>query len=235
MDKITGAVLNFMEQVNMSAFRDENGHALEDNDAYCKLMVIVSEDPDFKVDEKRSKEPGRFFEAVEGRHMFSYEEFKRQMEERSGLILEPHEYVEKGYKVREDAVICPTYMTEKAVGADAFASEEVIIQPGEVKAVPLGVKAKFPGAEEGLFAFVRSSVPGKKKLMLANGVGVIEEDYYGNPKNDGELGLLFYNFGSEAVTIKRFERVGQLALLPISRFDNAGNAGKERGESGSTN
>ena len=136
--------------------------------------------------------------------------------------------------IADNVVIQPTYMTEKAVGADCFAASEVVIQPGEIKPVFIGYKAAFDGDKEGLFAFVRSSIPSKKGLMLANGVGVIEEDYYGNPKNDGEIGFMFYNFTNEAVTIERFERVGQLVIAPIHRFENAGRAGMERGESGST-
>ncbi len=166
----------------------------------------------------------RYLEPVKGKDMIDYEYFQ-QIEEA----------VKGDYsKVDEKIVVCPTYMTDKAVGADCFASEDVTIQPWEIKIVPIGIKAKFKGEAEGLFPFVRSSLPKKKGLILANGVGVIEEDYYGNPDNDGNIGFMFLNFRSEPVTIKRFERVGQLVLAPILRFENASYAGKTRGASGST-
>jgi dUTP pyrophosphatase len=125
-------------------------------------------------------------------------------------------------------------MTPKAVGADCFASKTVTIEPWTVKAVPTGIKAKFNGETEGLFPFIRSSIPKKKGLILANGVGVVEEDYYGNPDNDGDLGFMFLNFSNNRVTVERFERLGQIVLMPILRFENAGRAGLERGQSGST-
>lgn len=171
----------------------------------------------------------KYFEPVEGKIMVSYEHAEEIMinnaitaVEQLGLILDP------------EVVICPTYMTETAVGADVFASEETIIEPGEVKFVKTGIKANFDGGIFGLFPFIRSSIPKKKGLMLANGVGVIEQDYYSNPDNDGEICFMFYNFRSTSVTINRFERIGQLVLSTIARFDNAGFAGKERGASGST-
>lgn len=136
-------------------------------------------------------------------------------------------------KIDERIVIEPTYMTASAVGADIFSSETVTIQPFEVGTIPTGIKAKF-SAEEGLFGFIRSSTPRKKGLILANGVGVIEADYYGNDDNDGNIGILVLNITQEPVTVERFERLGQLVLAPIVRFDNAGYAGQTRGASGST-
>jgi dUTP pyrophosphatase len=52
--------------------------------------------------------------------------------------------------------------------------------------VPTGVKAKLdPGTF--LQLSVRSSCPLKYWLILANGVGIIDSDYYGNTSNDGEI------------------------------------------------
>jgi dUTP pyrophosphatase len=34
---------------------------------------------------------------------------------------------------------------------------------------------------------VRSSSPLKYWIMLANGVGIIDADYYNNPDNEGEI------------------------------------------------
>lgn len=165
----------------------------------------------------------RYFEAVKGKVMVDYSAYEEAVE--YGTVDE---------LLGDDVVIVPTYMTPKAVGADCFASEAVTIEPGKIKAVTTGIKAKFNGEEEGLFPFIRSSIPKKKGLFLANGVGVIEEDYYGNEDNDGNIGFMFYNYTDKPVTIERFERLGQIVLLPILRFENAGQAGMERGASGST-
>jgi dUTPase len=41
--------------------------------------------------------------------------------------------------------------------------------------------------KEALFIFPRSSLGIKKGLMMSNGVGVIDADYYNNPDNEGHI------------------------------------------------
>lgn len=176
---------------------------------------------------------GRYLEAVKGKVMMSYKEMVR-LSELAGHKDDVVALGKDSYTIPENWVVEPTYMTAKAVGADCFASEAVIIEPGEVGAVFTGIKAKFNGDSEGLFPFIRSSIPKKKGLILANGVGVIEEDYFGNPDNDGNIGFMFWNLNEYPVKIERFERIGQLVLMPVLRFDNAEYADNERGASGST-
>ena len=74
--------------------------------------------------------------------------------------------------------------------------------------VHTGVKA-FMGDDEVLELFNRSSNPLKRGLILANGVGVIDADYYNNKTNDGDIMFAFYNFLPWSVTIKAGERIGQ--------------------------
>jgi dUTPase len=45
----------------------------------------------------------------------------------------------------------------------------------------------------------RSSNPLKRFLLLANGVGVIDSDYYNNENNEGHIMFQFLNFGYEDV------------------------------------
>ena len=47
--------------------------------------------------------------------------------------------------------------------------------------------------DEMLLLYNRSSNPKKKGLIMANSVGVIDKDYYGNPDNDGHFMFAFYN------------------------------------------
>lgn len=47
--------------------------------------------------------------------------------------------------------------------------------------------------DNALFLYNRSSNPLKHGLVLANGVGVIDADYYNNPSNEGEIFGSFYN------------------------------------------
>lgn len=68
--------------------------------------------------------------------------------------------------------------------------DEIAAATKEYKAkitlVPTGIKVKLdPG--QYLELSVRSSTPLKHWLILANGIGIIDRDYYGNPSNDGEI------------------------------------------------
>jgi dUTP pyrophosphatase len=44
--------------------------------------------------------------------------------------------------------------------------------------------------------------------MLANGVGIIDADYYNNPDNEGEIFLQFYNLSPFNVQIPKGEAIG---------------------------
>lgn len=180
--------------------------------------------------ENRKKKEPRLLAPVKGMRTVSYQS-ALDIAQENGF---GSDITKITHLVPKNAIIMPTYMTEKAVGCDCFACFDVTIEPGEIKIVPTGVKASFDGDNEGLFPFVRSSIPKKKGLLLANGVGVIESDYYGNEDNDGNIGFMFYNIADEPVTVKRFERIGQLVIMPIYRFDNAYYADNTRGASGST-
>ena len=80
----------------------------------------------------------------------------------------------------------------------------------------------------------RSSNPGKKHLVLANGVGVIDADYYGNPDNDGEFMFAFFNMSDEDVIIKKGDAVGQVIFQKILIVDDDQATGTRLGGFGST-
>lgn len=74
--------------------------------------------------------------------------------------------------------------------------------------VSTGIKAKM-NEDEMLLLFNRSSNPLKRSLILANGIGVIDADYYNNQDNEGHIMFQFLNFGYENIVIKKGERIGQ--------------------------
>lgn len=74
--------------------------------------------------------------------------------------------------------------------------------------VPTGIKAKMP-EDEMLLLYNRSSNPLKRFLFLANGVGVVDSDYYNNESNEGHIQFQFINLGPTPITIKKGERIGQ--------------------------
>ena len=110
--------------------------------------------------------------------------------------------------------------------------EEKIFKP---TLVPTGIKA-YMKEDEVLLLYNRSSNPLKRFLLLGNGVGVIDGDYYGNPDNDGHIMFQFINFGINDITIKPGERIGQGVFQKFLKADNDSGVEKERvGGFGSTN
>lgn len=99
--------------------------------------------------------------------------------------------------------------------------------------VPTGVKA-YMGDQEFLQLANRSSNPLKSKLVLANGIGIIDSDYYENEDNDGHIMFQFINFGDEAIRIKKGDRIGQGVFLPFLIADNDIAGGERTGGHGST-
>lgn len=102
----------------------------------------------------------------------------------------------------------PERSTKKAAGYDFYNLEEVIIEPNEIKYVKTGVKATFP-EDIALLLLNRSSNPKKKGLELANGVGLVDADYYNNSDNEGEIAFAFKNTKSEPVALQPGEKLGQ--------------------------
>ncbi len=126
----------------------------------------------------------------------------------------------------------PAYKTAGAAAMDCTVREDAVIEPGVVKMVSLNVAIKPP---RGHFVFLaaRSSLH-KRGLMMANSVGIGDEDYSGD--ND-EYKAPLYNFSKETVSIKRGERIVQLMILPFEsveweEVDTLGNP--DRGGFGTT-
>ncbi len=102
----------------------------------------------------------------------------------------------------------PTYANASAAGLDlSIRTEEAIVfHPGDHYRIHTGLCFEIPPGFFGLVA-IRSSL-GARGLVLANGIGIIDEDYR------GELQMPLYNHGRETIILEDGERVGQMVLLP---------------------
>ncbi len=117
--------------------------------------------------------------------------------------------------------------------ARRIGNEEAIAKKIKPVLVPTGIKA-YMGEEEFLQLANRSSNPLKRLLVLSNGVGVIDSDYYNNESNEGHIMFQFTNFGLRDVTIKKGERIGQGIFLPFLKADQDISAGERTGGFGSS-
>ena len=104
-------------------------------------------------------------------------------------------------KYDEKETKMPVRATKNSCGYDFYSPIDLTIKPGESELIWTNVKAFF-NENEVLFLFVTSKM-GAKHIMIANGTGVIECDYYSNPSNDGNLGFRLINLGKDDYVIKR--------------------------------
>lgn len=86
-----------------------------------------------------------------------------------------------------------------------YDSKHMVIKP---TLVHTGIKA-YMQEDEYLAMANRSSNPIKRNLILTNGVGIIDSDYYNNKGNEGEIMFQFINFGPKDVMICKGDRIGQ--------------------------
>ncbi len=144
--------------------------------------------------------------------------------------------VAKGFEDKN--INLPVRKTKYSAGYDIEAAEDTIIpafkrgmKPTLIKT---GIKA-YMADDEVLILANRSSNPGKKGLILANSIGVIDKDYYGNPDNDGHIMFAFYNIKDEDVEIKKGDCIGQAIFQKYLTVDNDIAQGERTGGFGSTN
>lgn len=144
--------------------------------------------------------------------------------------------IAKGYEDKE--INLPERKTKYSAGYDMEAAEDVTIPSFKKGANPTfiktGIKA-YMEDNEYLMLANRSSNPKKKGLILANSVGIIDKDYYGNEDNDGNIIFAFYNIKEEDITIKKGEIIGQAIFMPFLIADNDEAEGTRKGGFGSTN
>ena len=131
----------------------------------------------------------------------------------------------------------PKRSTKYAAGYDVEAAEDIVIpafKPGvKPTLVPTGLKA-YMQDDEMLCLYNRSSNPKKKGLVLANSVGIVDKDYYGNSDNDGHIMYAFWNFKDEDIKVEKGERIGQAIFQKYLIADNDVAGGERTGGFGST-
>ena len=81
---------------------------------------------------------------------------------------------------------------------------------------------------------VRSSCPLKYWLILANGVGIIDADYYNNPDNEGEIFFQMINLSPYDIQLKKGDIIGQGIIKPYLTTEDDAAVGARTGGFGST-
>jgi dUTP pyrophosphatase len=143
-------------------------------------------------------------------------------EESNGMLLNP----------------LPNYATEGSAGLDLICTEDVKLYPNERKKIGTGLALWLGAYNTSVagFVFPRSGL-GTRGLVLANTVGVIDEDY------QGELIVSAWNNTSDnsVIELKAGHRFAQLVLIPIIKAqfevvrEFTSTTHRESGSFGSTN
>lgn len=128
----------------------------------------------------------------------------------------------------------PTRATSGSAGYDFYAPSSLHILPNETVFIQTGIRAKM-NKNEVLLIYVRSSIGIKKGLVLGNGTGVIDSDYYDNPSNQGEIGICLKNTTNNHVYIDQGERIAQGVFIEYLTVDDDAVTEKRGGGFGSTN
>ena len=112
-------------------------------------------------------------------------------------------------------VALPSYESAGAAGADLRANfaerDGITLEPGERALVPTGLRLAIPAGLEAQIR-PRSGRALKDGLSVPNAPGTIDSDYR------GELKVILINHGTDAFTIARGERIGQMVLAPVTRI-----------------
>lgn len=147
----------------------------------------------------------------------------------------------RGFEIADNfldqEIVLPKRSTAMSAGYDIEAACDCIIEPFHIGMKPTfvetGIKAYMP-KDEFLMLCNRSSNPYKRGLVMANSIGIIDADYYGNADNDGALKFAFYNFSDVPVFISKHERIGQAVFMKYQIVDDDCSEGIREGGFGST-
>lgn len=142
--------------------------------------------------------------------------------------------IAKGYE--DKGITIPIRKTAHSAGYDVEAAEDIIIPrftPGcKPTLIPTGLKA-YCQPDECYLLLNRSSGP-KKGFIMANSVGLIDSDYYGNEDNDGHFFFAYFNCSDHDIEVKKGDVIGQVVFTKYLIVDNDNATGKRKGGFGST-
>jgi len=106
----------------------------------------------------------------------------------------------------------PKKMTSGSACFDAVLPESYNpIVPREIRIVPLGFSVELPTSFE-MQVRARSGLA-SKGLIVANGIGTVDEDY------TGEVGVILINLSQSIFPLNKGDRICQLAIREVPSFE----------------
>lgn len=128
--------------------------------------------------------------------------------------------------------ILPKRATKGSAGYDLYSPINYLLKPGETVKIDSYIAAELD-EDMALILYIRSSLA-MKGILLTAGCNVIDSDYYNNPTNGGNIGIVITNTTNEDYQICQGERIAQGVIINYYITDDD-NCQKERvGGYGST-
>lgn len=121
----------------------------------------------------------------------------------------------------------PKRSTKESAGYDFESIIDFVLKPGEIRKIPLGIKANMNSGEV-LFLIVRSSQGFKYNVRMCNQVGVIDKDYYNNSENEGHMWIKLENHGDKDYEVKKGDKIIQGIFINFLTVDNEEEIKNER-------
>lgn len=143
--------------------------------------------------------------------------------------------IAKGYE--DKGINLPVRKTLYSAAYDIESAEDIVLPKYKIGDKPIliktGLKA-YMEEDEVLLILPRSSGPKKQGILFPHSMGVIDQDYYGNPDNDGHIFVQCINIKDEEVHIKKGEAIAQAIFQKYLTVDNDNASGIRVGGFGST-
>ena len=127
---------------------------------------------------------------------------------------------EKTKNAPEDLKL-PQRGTEQSAGYDFFSPEDIEIPANSFSELIMTNIKAYMQPDEYLEVTIRSSLATKKgKLMVSQGNAIIDADYYNNPENEGNIGIMIWNRDNKPFLLKKGERFVQGIFKKYHKADN---------------
>ena len=107
----------------------------------------------------------------------------------------------------------PKYKTDGSSGVDleAFIENPIIVEPNSSKLIPTGISLSIPQECE-VQVRPRSGLAAESSISVLNTPGTIDSDYR------GEIKIILFNHGNEQFVVKNGDRIAQMVLVPVFKF-----------------
>ncbi|OON86920.1 dUTP diphosphatase [Pyramidobacter sp. C12-8] len=131
-----------------------------------------------------------------------------------------------------DDIPLPEYATDQAAGMDLRASEDLVLESGQIAGVGTGLHIELPAGYEAQIR-PRSGLALKHGISVPNAPGTIDADYR------GEIRVILVNLGREPFPIHAGDRIAQMVVAPVTRViwqpsETLNETGRQSGGFGST-